>query len=192
MLPRRILLAVVLLTLPPAITGCSESFQIRSYPGGARASIDGRVLGPTPIDVSIPRSQVGLPHKWRVDYRNCDFAEGDLQTRVAPGRIVGYIFTVGIWALIRGPYYYSDVEAMLSGGDCESSQVHSTPPAQPGILIQNIVGDKNQAGTGITSPDKTRQLAERLTTLRDLYNRKLISEETYQQEMQKAVRELSQ
>ncbi len=55
-------------------------------------------------------------------------------------------------------------------------------------MIQNIVGDKNQAGTG-QEVSKTQRLSERLTTLRDLYNRKLISEEVYEREMQKAVDE---
>ena len=39
---------------------------------------------------------------------------------------------------------------------------------------------------------KTQELADRLTTLRDLYNRKLISAEVYDQETKKAVRELAQ
>jgi hypothetical protein len=143
---RFILQTVPLVALALTIAGCAEPFQIRSYPGGARALIDGRVIGPTPAEVSIPRSQVGLPHTWRVEYRNCDYAEGNLQTGIAPGRIVTYILTAGIFALIRGPYYYPDIDAMLTGGDCEPGQARSSPPAQPGILIQNIVGDKNQAG----------------------------------------------
>ena len=42
-----------------------------------------------------------------------------------------------------------------------------------------------------TGPEtsKTERLNERLTTLRDLYNRKLISKEAYEQESQKAIRE---
>ncbi len=53
-------------------------------------------------------------------------------------------------------------------------------------MIQNIVGDKNQTGTA-QEISKTQRLSERLTTLRDLYNRKLISEEVYEREMKKAV-----
>ena len=57
-------------------------------------------------------------------------------------------------------------------------------------MIQNIIGDKNQAST-TTGPEvsKTQRLNEKLTTLRDLYNRKLISKEVYEQESQKAIRE---
>ncbi len=174
------------LSLP--VSGCSESFQIRSYPGGARALVDGKVVGSTPTEVVIPRSQAGLIHKWRVEFRNCDYAEGELHPGIAPGRVITYFLTAGIFAAIRGPYYYNDVDAMLTGGDCEGGQPHQGAPAQPGILIQNIVGDKNQAGTAL-EVSKTQRLSERLTTLRDLYNRKLISEEVYEQEMKKAIDE---
>jgi len=188
--PAPLLLASATL-LSLIVAGCSESFQIRSYPAGARALIDGKVVGSTPAEVVIPRSQAGLPHKWRVEYRNCDYAEGDLHAGIAPGRVITYFLTAGIFAAIRGPYYYNDIEAMLTGGDCEPGQARSGTPAQPGILIQNFVGDKNQASTG-SQQDKTQRLAEKLSTLRDLYNRKLISEETYEQETQKATREFSQ
>jgi hypothetical protein len=96
--------------------------------------------------------------------------------------------TAGIFAAIRGPYYYNDVDAMLTGGDCESGHARPVVPAQPGIMIQNIVGDKNQAGTA-QEISNTQRLSERLTTLRDLYNRKLISEEVYEREMKKSVDE---
>jgi hypothetical protein len=173
------------------VSGCAESFAIKSYPGGSKAYVDGQLIGTTPTDCEIPRSEVGKPHTWRVEFRNCDAAEGQLQTGVAGGRIVGYIFTLGILAAFRGPYYYHDVDAVLTGGDCEgSARPASVYQPQPGVLIQNIVGDKNQATTGTsTELTKTERLNERLTTLRDMYNRKLISKDVYEQESQKAIRE---
>ena len=172
------------------LSGCAEYVSIKSYPAGAKAYIDGVAVGTTPAGASIPRSQVGLPHAWRVEYRNCDYAEGSLETGIAGGRIVAYIFTVGIFAIFRGPQYYRPVDAILTGGDCEGTAHAPTVAPEPGILIQNIIGDKNQATTA-GSPDlsKTQQLNERLTTLRDLYNRKLISRDVFEQESQKAIRE---
>jgi|SRR5215468_6884 len=180
-----------LLAVAVLLTGCAESFHIKSYPAGSKAYVDGQLIGTTPTYSTIPRSEVGLPHTWRVEFRNCDAAEGQLQTGVAPGRIVGYIFTAGILAAFRGPRYYHDVDAVLTGGDCESTgHAYPAPAPPPGIMIQNIVGDHNQAGT-TTGPEvsKTQHLNERLTTLRDLYNRKLISKEVYEQESAKAIRE---
>ena len=172
-------------------SGCAESFQLKSTPVGSKAYIDGELIGTTPTFAEIPRNDVGLPHTWRVEFRNCDPAEGQLQTGIAKGRIVAYIFTFGILAAFRGPYYYHDVDAVLSGGDCEwvGRGGSVAPGAQPGILIQNIVGDKNQAASTGPGVSKTQRLNERLTTLRDLYNRKLISKELYEQESQKAIKE---
>ena len=74
---------VLLLGLSTALTGCSEYVAIKSYPGGAKAYVDGQVIGTTPAYTYIPRSQVGLPHTWRVEFRNCDAAEGNLETGIA-------------------------------------------------------------------------------------------------------------
>jgi PEGA domain len=185
----RVVAAAVILAV--TVSGCAESVLIKSHPGGAKAYVDGTLIGTTPPMTEIPRGQVGAPHTWRVEFRNCDFAEGTLQTGIAGGRIVGYIFTLGILAAFRGPQYYRPVDAILTGGDCESSgQVRPAAPPAPGIMIQNIVGDRNQATT-TTGPEisKTQRLNERLTTLRDMYNRKLISKEVYEQESQKAIKE---
>jgi hypothetical protein len=166
---------------------------IKSYPPGAKAYIDGQYIGTTPIATQIPRGEVTTEHTWRVEFRKCDPTEGKFATRVAPGRIVGYIFTLGILAAFRGPYYFPVVDTALSGGDCETlSKAKSVVAPASGITINQIVGDRNQAGGGGQEATKTQKLAERLTTLRDLYNRKLISKETYEQESQKAVRELGE
>lgn len=172
-----------------AISGCAEYVSIKSYPGGAKAYVDGVTIGTTPATTQIPRGQVGAPHTWRVEFRNCDFAEGNLETGIAGGRIAGYIFTAGILAVFRGPRYYRPVDAILTGGDCETPARRQPGPVQPGVTIQNIVGDHNQPISTGGEISKTQRLAERLTTLRDLYNRKLISQQVYDQESQKAVKE---
>src|SRR5215813_3237961 len=92
----RILFATLVVALLP---GCAEYVSIKSYPAGAQAYVDGVLIGSTPAETSIPRSQVGDPHTWRVEFRNCDFAEGNLETGIAGGRVTGYIFTAGILAI---------------------------------------------------------------------------------------------
>ena len=181
----------VLLILALFGSGCAEYVSIKSYPGGAKAYVDGAAIGTTPATTQISRSQVGAPHTWRVEFRNCDFAEGNLETGIAGGRIAGYIFTAGILAIFRGPRYYRPVDAILTGGDCEGRGQGrpAVAPQQPGVMIQNIVGDHNQPISTGSEISKTQRLAERLTTLRDLYNRKLISQQVYEQESQKAVKE---
>jgi PEGA domain-containing protein len=172
-----------------SLCGCAESVAIKSYPPGAKAYIDGQFVGTTPAATQIPRGNVTAEHNWRVEFRNCDGAEGKLAVRVAPGRIVGYIFTLGILAAFRGPYYFPVVDTALNGGDCETVLRPAMAPA-PGITVNQIVGDRNQAGGSGQEATKTQKLAERLTTLRDLYNRKLISQDLYERESQRAVRDL--
>lgn len=183
--PLRMRRAYALISCVLLLTGCAEHVLIRSYPAGAKAIVDGYAIGTTPATTSIPRGDVSKPHTWRVEYRNCDAAEGTLQTGVAGGRIAGYIFTLGILAIFRGPYYFRPVDAMLTGGDCEGRPAAAT---QPGIVVQQIVGDHNVAPAGARTSN-TQKLAERLETLRDLYNRKLITKAVYESESQKAVRE---
>jgi hypothetical protein len=186
----RLLKAGFICILTVTLGGCAEWASIRSYPPGAKAYIDGQYVGTTPTGIQIPRSKVTAPHTWRVEFRNCEPAEGTLGYRVAPGRIVGYIFTVGILAIFRGPYYYPVVNAALTGGDCETASIVKPAPVA-GITINQIVGDRNQTG-GESQATKTQKLAERLTTLRDLYNRKLISQEVYDRESQNALEEFKE
>ena len=166
----------VLLILALFGSGCAEYVSIKSYPGGAKAYVDGAAIGTDHAVAAIGK---------------CDFAEGNLETGIAGGRIAGYIFTAGILAIFRGPRYYRPVDAILTGGDCEGRGQGrpAVAPQQPGVMIQNIVGDHNQPISTGSEISKTQRLAERLTTLRDLYNRKLISQQVYEQESQKAVKE---
>jgi hypothetical protein len=182
--------AVTCLLLSALVAGCAESVLIKSYPPGSKAFLDGVSIGSTPASTTIPRGQVSQPHTWRVEFRNCDAEEGQLQMRVAPGRIVSYIFTLGIVAIFKQPYYFPPVDAVLNGGDCETAGARPVAPAAvaPGITIQQIVGDHNVTPAG-TSATNTQKLAQELETLRSLYNRKLITKDVYEAESQKAVRE---
>ena len=180
--------------LAAVLCACSETVLIKGYPPGAKAYVDGEFIGTTPAYTKIPRDEVSNKHTWRVDFRNCDPIEGPLVTRVAAGRIVGYVFTAGILAIFKSPRSFLPVDVALTGGDCEPQQTTAKPaPAPPGITVQQIVGDRNlttgASGDGTT---KTQRLAERLRTLRDLYNRKLISKETYESESQKAIKDLTE
>lgn len=173
--------------------GCAESLSIRSNPPGAKAYLDGVLVGTTPAYAALQRADLKRPHAWRVEFRNCDQAEGQTQTALAPGRVVGTIFTLGILAAFKSPYYVRPIDALLTGGDCEHLRVvkgRHPQPQGPTIHVQQIVGDGNRTGAE-AERTKTERLSERLTTLRDLYNRKLISEASYEAERQKAVMEFA-
>ena len=183
--------AACLFLILVAVGGCAESVSIRSNPPGAKAYLDGVLVGTTPTYAEVDRNALKTPHAWRVEFRNCDQAEGKTVTALAPGRVVGTVFTLGILAAFKSPYYIRPVDAVLTGGDCENMRaVKGRAPEGTTINIQQIVGDNNKGAE--SERTKTERLSERLTTLRDLYNRKLFSEATYETEREKAVREFAQ
>ena len=173
--------------------GCAESVLIKSYPAGAKAYLDDQYIGTTPAYSEIPRSEVSEQHTYRVSHRDCDPAEGNLQTAIAGGRVAGYIFTVGLTAIFQGPRYFLPVDVELLGGGCEPPMPVTKSEVPTGITVQQIVGDQNvlPGGGGGTNLSKTQKLAERLSTLRDLYVRKLIPKEVYERERDKAIEELT-
>lgn len=104
------------------LSGCAERVLIKSFPPGAKAFVDGQYIGSTPAYSRISRWQVGHPHTYRVEFSDCNPATGTLTTRVVPGRIVGYVFTLGFTSLFKGPRAYNIVDVPLDGGDCETRQ----------------------------------------------------------------------
>ncbi len=177
------------LCLPFFLASCSEVVRINSYPPGAPAYLDDEYIGTTPVRHVVPRSGVRRGRKWRVEYGNCTPAEGTLAAVVGGGRVVGYIFTLGFTALFKGPRLYRPVDARLTGGDCipESASHVSAPTG--GVVVTQIVGDANAAGNVSAEESAHRELSSRLRTLRDLYRRKLITEDEYERERLRAVRE---
>ena len=92
---------VALLVAAILIAGCSETVSVRSGPSGAVVYLDGKPIGTTPLDYSLPRSEVGEPHRVRVEKTGYAPVESDLRTRWAKGRVTGAVFTLGLLALIR-------------------------------------------------------------------------------------------
>lgn len=98
-----------------ALGGCAETLVIRSYPPGARASVDGTFVGVTPATVEVPRERVkGSEIHWKLEKDRYESAEGLVKPRIAPGRIVGGVFTLGILLIFRSPYYLPAVTAELA------------------------------------------------------------------------------
>ncbi len=173
------------------LAGCGETIAIRSYPPSAKAFVDGEFVGTTPAYHYVPRAEVTPNHRWRVEYGNCDPAEGTVATGIAGGRIVGYIFTLGILALFRGPHYFIPVDAALQGGDCGPARVFVPTDSdvggvKGGVNILQIVGDRN-LGARSGGGDPVQELAARLSVLRDLYRRKLITKDEYEAERKRAL-----
>jgi len=168
-------------------SSCAEYVGINSRPSGANAYVDGKFIGTTPAWTHIPRSEVGPDHTFKVTASNCEPAEGTIPVYVAPGRVVGYLFTVGLWGIFKGPYYFPEVDVDLQGGDCTVPTLAPVADtATPAVQVIQIVGDGNSSVRG-TGGTPTQKLESQLKTLRDLYKRKLISESEYEAERKRAI-----
>jgi hypothetical protein len=91
------------LSLAFVSSGCSESALIRSYPPGAKLYVNDQFIGLTPTVYSTKHSNIGDVHRVHFVRDGYEASEGNLRTRICPGRIVGGVFTLGIVLLIRGP-----------------------------------------------------------------------------------------
>lgn len=85
------------------LAGCSERVTFESRPPGAKVYVGDMYVGDTPTVYST-RNVVTRPYK--VEKPGYPDAVGTLTARVAPGRIVGAIFTLGIVAAARPMLYY--------------------------------------------------------------------------------------
>jgi hypothetical protein len=83
-------------------------------------------------------------------------AEGTLQARVAPGRVVGAIFTLGILAATKGLYYFPPAQAQLEptvdpGRDLTSIDEHGTGRIEGQAFTETRGGEvRHAAGDTVT------------------------------------------
>ncbi|MGH7788689.1 MAG: SHOCT domain-containing protein [Candidatus Binatia bacterium] len=152
--------AIVLLSSEAGAWNGSDEALISSVPSGANVFIDDQLIGTTPLQWRVPCSEV-VDHKFRIEYHDCHPIEGVLYARVAPGRVVGMIFSLGISAIFQCPYYFVPVAVGLTGGSC--------------------------SGPAPAAPAQGDELERRLKMLKDLRERGVISEPEYQREREEAL-----
>lgn len=133
-------------------TACSESTMIRTYPPNAKVSVNDTVVGVSPVVYRYPSwSMGGTVFHYQVEHEGYVPAEGQLHTRVAPGRIVAAIFTTCITCLFHGFKAFDD---------------------QTNIELTPLVAHAPSETLGQTS-------AERLRRIQDLYDQGLMTEQEY-------------
>jgi hypothetical protein len=136
--------------------GCAEHVHIVTVPPGARIYLDGRLSGTTPYTFSVPRSEIrNIPYK--VELENYRTVEGTLYKRVAPGRVVGAFFTLGILYIFRSPFYIESFNQYLAVVPPQTQ-----PSAAPAIPIE-----------------------ERLKRLQELRDDKVLTNEEYERQKAK-------
>lgn len=131
-------------------TACSESTVIRTYPPNAAVTVDGTSIGVTPTVFKVPSHDVGSVYKYRIDRDGYVPVDGELRTRVSAGRIVGTIFTTGIYAIFRG------FRTLPDRVEVELVPLNAGPAGNSAVPV-----------------------ADRLRKIQDLYDQGLITEQEY-------------
>lgn len=89
------------------MSACAERVSFNSRPQGAKVFVGETYVGETP---TIYSTRNVATRSYRIEKSGYPEAVGTLQARVAPGRIVGAIFTLGILAAARPMLYFSPSE----------------------------------------------------------------------------------
>ena len=92
-----------------ALSACSETVLIRSTPPDAEVFIDGEPRGKTPLRYKVARGDL-KEQKLQLKKRGYEPVEDVLRLRIAPGRVVGAVFTLGLLYAFRDPYYLAGAE----------------------------------------------------------------------------------
>jgi len=121
---------LVIVFVVATMGGCAETIRFGVYPPGAWVTVNDTPRCTTPCDL-----QMRPPAALHYNLQKAGYLskEGTIQARIAPGRVVGAVFTFGILALCRSLYYYP-ADSIV---DLEPA---SDPAAGLGII--------NQEGTG--------------------------------------------
>lgn len=145
--------AVAMLATLAMVSGCAERFAVRTYPTGAKVTVNDQVIGITPVNMYVPRGDLQKEYRYRIEKENYVTIDGAVRPRVAPGRIVGAIFTAGILLAFRGIRAIPEVITELT-------------PIEP-----------RSAGT--VGKGSTESIESRLKRIDSLHNQGLLSDEEY-------------
>ena len=102
---------ILTLLLVAFIAGCTETVRIRTTPPGAKLFVNNREVGVTPTEFDAPsRDMSAARFPYRMELPGYRTAEGVLTSRVSIGRVIGSIFTLGIFAATRGVRVFAEDE----------------------------------------------------------------------------------
>jgi len=138
---------------------CSESVRVATTPPGARLYLDGREVGVTPYTFSVRRSQI-REVSYRIELENYRTVEGTLHKRVAPGRVVGAVFTLGILYLFRSPFYIQSLNETLAIQPIQSRQAQQVAPIEERLKKLKQLRDEGVLSHGDYQRQKTHILEQ--------------------------------
>lgn len=102
-------LALVLGASLALAAGCAESTLIRSHPTGARISVNGQVIGTSPVVFTVPRDRfIAEEFTVTAEHEGYEPGQATLRKETCAGRIVGGVFSLGIAFIFKRPTCFED------------------------------------------------------------------------------------
>src|SRR5262245_3363125 len=98
-----------LLALMTLLVGCYEHTLVRTSPPNAALYVNGAFVGLTPVEYRVPEHRFSPRTTYRLELAGFEPLEGEFQTYIAPGRIVGGIFALGLPFAFRGATAFNKV-----------------------------------------------------------------------------------
>ncbi len=137
------------------IAGCSEITTINTNPPGARVTVNGRMIGMTPLTYEVSRSEWPANNRFRytMELRGFETKEGEFQGRVTPGRVIGSILTTAGLSLIGGAMTLPEVEVDLQPIGTSEATGQAKPPVAERLQHVNDLYDQ-----GLISDQERRRL----------------------------------
>ena len=123
-------IALLLLSSRQAQARAEETASFRTDGASARVYLDGEYVGDTPLDLDVPCNQV-TDRQYRIERESCTPAVGTLNARLAGGRVVGAVFTLGISLLVKCPNYFVPVNLTLDCGGYPANRPVATDDLRP-------------------------------------------------------------
>jgi hypothetical protein len=186
-----LLVSLIVLAAPRAAT--ADRIEVASFtadPSPARVYLDDTYIGDTPLDLTFQCGQMG-DRRYRIERQGCAPAEGILNARVAPGRIVGAAFSFAISLAFQCPQYFVPVRVRLECGDATGAA--PAPADEKPVSVDQLpprVNLRRQPPAPQPTVPSDADVRAQLSTLKDMRSRGVITEEQYQQERERLLHSL--
>jgi len=187
-----LLVGLIVLAAPRAAT--ADRVEVASFtadPSPARVYLDDTYIGDTPLDLTFQCAQMG-DRRYRIERPGCAPAEGILNARVAPGRIVGAVFSFAISLAFQCPQYFVPVRVRLECGDATGTAPARADekPVSVDQLPPRVDLRRQPPAPPPTTVPSDAEVRAQLSTLKDMRARGVITEQQYQQERERLLRSI--
>ena len=91
-------------------SGCAERITITTRPPGADVYVNGRLIGKSPVEYSVPSRKWTGHYTYRLEKEGYEPRQGVLDTSVSGGRVTGGVLTLGMSLAFKRPETFAEGE----------------------------------------------------------------------------------